>query len=601
MDGSSSGRSHYARLADDGGGGATPVVHLEPLPVQYTTLAPLRFVLALFYDENDLELVQKFAYSQELDRKLLANSVIGLGFTLMGVPFGLSSTLNIALVDGGNVTILYGWLLVSFFSYMVVLSMSEIISKYPTAGGVYHWSAILAPARYSMFASWLTAWLLVIGSWAYSASIMYGGLQFIVGLFNLGRARHHESDVYLVLGVYFLMVLVCGIINYTMAKQLELINRACIVWLLYTVLAIDVLLIFFSKHRNSMHDIFTKFDNSRLGWPDTVAFLVGLQALSFALSGYGMIFSICDEVRKPEKNMPRGTVRAILLAGAMGLGFILPILVIMPDPRLILDLGLDLGIVPIDMVFMVATELYVVSFLLAMLLVGTVLFQAIGSLTTALRTTWAFARDGGLPWLSVFALVTSRNEYLVPRNALLLSMVVPSILALLSLFSSSALNAFMGASVVALAIANGIPIMCSMLGGRRLVRGAAYPLKKIGWLVNVLSVLWLVLLLVILCAPPAIKDLRWSSMNYALVVLVFFCGVAIVGFYTWGRGNFHGPQIDTAYYLMDRQELSRGGSGGGDAEGEGAGEGEEGVKDGLDLIHGKPESTHERLLGANAR
>lgn len=505
-------------------------------------------------DENEQEQIQRFTYTQELDRKLTVTLVIGLGFTLMGVPFGLSSTLWISLVDGGSATMLYGWIVVAFFSTMVVLSLSEIISKYPTAGGVYHWSAILASPKYSMFASWLTGWLLVIGSWTYSASIMYAGSQFIVSILSLKSQTAVADPVFTILGVYFILVSFCGLVNFMLAKYLEKFNKLCIVWLLYTVLAIDILLIFYSKRTNLIRDILTSFDNSRLGWPDPIAFMVGLQALSFTLTGYGMIFSICDEVRNPERNMPKGTIRAILLASAMGLIFILPVLTILPEMRLLLDTSPD--VMPIDLVFKLATELYLISFLLALLLVGTVIFQAVGSLTTASRTTYAFARDGGLPFLAIFAQVQSSNEYTIPRNALILSMVVPSVLSLLSLVLSAAFNAFMGALVVALATANGIPIFCSMMGRRQLVKGGAYRLRKWGWLVNGLLVAWVMVLLVVLCLPPVIKGITWHSMNYASLVIVFFFGVAVAGYKTWGMGEFHGPQIDTGYYTMNQMESS---------------------------------------------
>jgi amino acid transporter len=50
------------------------------------------------------------------------------------------------------------WIVVSFFSFLVALSMAEIVSALPTSGGPYYWAATLAPSKYSAFASWVTAW-----------------------------------------------------------------------------------------------------------------------------------------------------------------------------------------------------------------------------------------------------------------------------------------------------------------------------------------------------------------------------------------------------------------------------------------------------------
>jgi hypothetical protein len=52
--------------------------------------------------------LEGMGYKQEMKRNLGMVSVLGLSFAIMAVPFGTSTTLNIALTDGGPVTILYG-------------------------------------------------------------------------------------------------------------------------------------------------------------------------------------------------------------------------------------------------------------------------------------------------------------------------------------------------------------------------------------------------------------------------------------------------------------------------------------------------------------
>lgn len=495
-------------------------------------------------EEEDADHVEHFKYTHHLERKLTVTSIIGLGFTLMGVPFGLSSTLWISLVDGGNVTMLYGWLIVGFFSICVVLSLSEIISRYPTSGGVYHFSAILSNERYSLISSWFTGWFLLIGNWTYAVSILFSGSQFIISIFGL-KDVYYKEDIMLVLAVYFCLLTFVGFINFKFSNYLVQINKICIIWSVGTVILVDVLLIVFSKQTNSASHTLGTFDNSRSGWPDPIAFMVGLQSSSFTLTGYGMLFSMTDEVRNPEKNMPKGAVSAICMSVLQGLMFIIPILIIMPELTVLLDSSQE--IMPIDLIFKTATQSYVVSFLLTLLLVGTVLFQAIGSVTTASRSTYAFARDGGLPFKDFWLEVEAMDETTVPKNALILSMVVCGIFSLLALISSSAFNAFMGASVVSLALANGIPIFCSMLNKRQKIRGAPFRLRKLGWLINGISVVWVCLSFVILCMPPVIRNLRWNTMNYASVVLVFLALLAAVGFRTWGRNVFTGPLIDNDY------------------------------------------------------
>ncbi|KAF6065321.1 Amino acid permease family protein [Candida albicans] len=156
--------------------------------------APIRYIGSLIEEAN-----REGDSDGGDERKLTVTSVIGLGFSLMGVPFGLSSTLWISLMDGANVTILYGWLIVGGFSLCVILSLSEIISKYPTAGGVYHFSSVLSDEKYSNISSWFTGWFLLIGNWTYAISIMFSGAQFILSIFGMKNVYIYKEDRFLVL------------------------------------------------------------------------------------------------------------------------------------------------------------------------------------------------------------------------------------------------------------------------------------------------------------------------------------------------------------------------------------------------------------------
>lgn len=518
-------------------------------------LAPATILNHILHDADDdeIEHVEHFKYKQDLDRKLTVSSIIGLGFTLMGIPFGLSSTLWILLVDGGNVTMLYGWLIVGFFSICIVLSLCEIIAKFPTAGGVYHFSAILSNEKYSLVSSWFTGWFLLIGNWTYAVSIMFLGSQFILSIFGLKNV-YYKEDIMLVLGVYFILLSFVGFVNFKFSRYLEYINRVCIIWSIGSVLLIGTFLMLFAKRKNSIGHILTDFDNTRSGWPDPLAFMIGLQSSSFTLTGYGMLFSMTDEVKNPERNMPKGAISAVVMCVIQGLFFILSILVILPELSVVLDTNPE--IMPIDIVFKSATQSYIVSFLLILLLVGTVIFQAIGGLTTASRSTYAFARDGGLPFKNLWVEVGSVEDSVLPKNALFLSMGVCGAFSLLALISPSAFAAFMGASVISLALANGIPIFCLMLNKRRKIKGSAFRLRYFGWLINGISVIWVFLSFFILCLPPVIKNLTWQTMNYASVVFVVLVLTAAVGYKTWGANVFTGPPIDTDYLELHNLEAN---------------------------------------------
>lgn len=106
-------------------------------------------------------------------------------------------------------------------------------------------------------------------------------------------------------------------------------------------------------------------------------------------------------------------------------------------------------------------------------------FAAVGSLTAASRCTWAFSRDGGIPFSQWWRVVNHRHD--VPLNALILSTIVCALLGLIYLGSSAAFNAFTGVATICLGCSYAFPILCSLLRRRAMVRGAPYSLGKFGW------------------------------------------------------------------------------------------------------------------------
>ena len=81
-----------------------------------------------------------------------------------GQPFGLSTTMAISLTDGQSVTVLYGWIFVSLISLSIAASLAEICAVYPTAGGVYYWSAMLSTRKWAPIVSWTCGWFTLVGN-----------------------------------------------------------------------------------------------------------------------------------------------------------------------------------------------------------------------------------------------------------------------------------------------------------------------------------------------------------------------------------------------------------------------------------------------------
>ena len=80
---------------------------------------------------------------------------------------------------------LWGWVLLSLLSTAIAASLAEICSVYPTAGGVYYWSALLSTPKWAPITSWITGWLTLVGNWTVTLSINFGGAQLILSAISL--------------------------------------------------------------------------------------------------------------------------------------------------------------------------------------------------------------------------------------------------------------------------------------------------------------------------------------------------------------------------------------------------------------------------------
>src|SRR5690349_10838689 len=116
--------------------------------------------------EHDKQVLHRMGYAQELARRMSGFSNFAISFSIICILAGGISSFYAAFNSTGGGGAFIGWLVGGFFSLMVSLSMGQIASAYPTAGGLYHWASILAGKFWGWFAAWfnLLGLLFVVAS-----------------------------------------------------------------------------------------------------------------------------------------------------------------------------------------------------------------------------------------------------------------------------------------------------------------------------------------------------------------------------------------------------------------------------------------------------
>src|SRR2546423_637172 len=158
--------------------------------------------------EDERQLAE-LGYKQELTRAWSGFTNFAISFTIISVLAGTFTSFFQAWNAGGPVAISIGWPVICAGVLLVAVSMSELTSAFPTAGGPYWWAARLGGAGWS----WFTGWFNIAGLLGIVASVAYGAAFFLYTLFgiyglnvlgiNFGDSAHALTETFLL----FLVIL----------------------------------------------------------------------------------------------------------------------------------------------------------------------------------------------------------------------------------------------------------------------------------------------------------------------------------------------------------------------------------------------------------
>lgn len=93
-------------------------------------------------EDSAVRLLRDMGYKQELYRGFSAFMSFAFCFTATSVLASIATGYSYAMNVGGSGVNSSAWIIGSFFTILVSLSLAEICSVYPSAGSVYHWYVI---------------------------------------------------------------------------------------------------------------------------------------------------------------------------------------------------------------------------------------------------------------------------------------------------------------------------------------------------------------------------------------------------------------------------------------------------------------------------
>src|SRR3954471_1549780 len=160
---------------------------------------------------TDEERLAELGYSQDLQRAWSSFSNFAISFTIISVLAGCFTTYFLAWNAGGPIAISWGWPIICGLVLLVAFSMSELVSAYPTAGGIYWWASELGGKGWG----WFTGWFNLIGLIGVVASVVYASAQFAnallqrygldLGFINFGDTKHVNGETFLLFALFLIL------------------------------------------------------------------------------------------------------------------------------------------------------------------------------------------------------------------------------------------------------------------------------------------------------------------------------------------------------------------------------------------------------------
>ncbi|KAG9545499.1 amino acid transporter, partial [Aureobasidium melanogenum] len=475
-------------------------------------------------------------HAPELKRTFSPLAMLGLAFAILNSWTALATSLSLALSSGGPTSVLWGLITAGICNLCLAASLAEFLSAYPSAGGQYHWAAMLCPN--SRMISWITGWINVGGWMALTATGGLLGSQLILGIISFMDSSFKPKSWQQFL-IYIGYNIFAFCLNAFANRIIPHIDRGAIIWSItgFVVVSITVLACA-SPNYSSASFVFGDFINTT-GWPDGLAWLLGLLQGGFGLTGFDAVAHMIEEIPNPRKTGPFVMITCVAIGTFTGFIFLMCLLFVAGDINQVITSGAG----PLLQILYNATSSHAGAICLLMFPLVCTVFATIAIMTTSSRMAWAFARDRGLPFSRFFAKVHPGLD--VPVNALALTLGLVIIFGCIFLGSSSAFNAITSASVVALSITYAIPIACNVLQGRKgLPADRPFVLPSwFGWFANLLGIAYVTLTSVLFLFPPELP-VNANNMNYCVVAFGIWLFISLLTYIFDGRKNYTGPKLE---------------------------------------------------------
>lgn len=315
----------------------------------------------------------------------------------------------------------WAFVIVLVAQVLVAMVFGQLASKWPISGGVYAWTKRLLGATAGWFSGWAYIWtqMIAIGSAAYIAMLF---VPAVLGI----EAFDPMSQV--LWAVVF--ILVGTGLNLLGTKALKAVAIVAVIIEVIGSVGLGAYLLMF-KQTQPISVIFESFGSGYGEGPWIWSGLLAAVAfVGWAFVGFESAGDIAEEVKNPERAVPKAMIFSILTVGVVVLFSALAVILAMPNIEAAVT-GESLDPVADTIIFHLGAE--VVAPLFGMFVLA-FLATFVTAQAAASRVIWSYARDNMLPGSKALSKLSSGTK--VPANAILITAIVPILVVSTSLLGA---------------------------------------------------------------------------------------------------------------------------------------------------------------------
>jgi amino acid transporter len=488
---------------------------------------------------DDEKRLAELGYKQELNRSWSGFSNFAISFSIISILAGCFTTFFAGWNNGGPAAIAWGWPIVAAFILVIGFCMSELVSAFPTSGGIYWWASKLGGAK----AGYYTGWLNLVGLLAIDASVAYGCATFFdltLDTFSASWASHYSLTR--VFYIFLVVLVLVALVNIFSSHLLAILNNISVWWHVAGAAAVVLILLLVPNHHASASSVFTHtvnntgFFSGRTHGAGFIFCVLPLAAIltQYTITGYDASAHLSEETKSAANSAAKGIWRSIFYSAIGGWVLLLAFLFAVQDQDKVTAGGGGVAVI--------FSQALSSNWGGTVLLISTAgqFFCTVACMTSTTRMLFAFSRDGAVPGGKYWSKLNANR---VPVYGVIVSAVIAVIITLPALVKVDiggapvpvAFNAVVSIGVLGLYLAFAIPIFLRWKAGSNFTPGGWTLGAKYKWMCLV-AVAEIAVTSFIAIMPtssggaPWYPNFAWKYVNYAVLVLP---GVLVILWIYW--------------------------------------------------------------------